>query len=377
MIHSIKPKLQSIARDNYSSLSFPTKKNSDCWYTPPNIIQLVAKVLGGIDLDPCADDGKNVPAKTHYTAMDNGLIREWGGRVFMNPPYSCPGVWMSKLLLELETGRVKSAIALVSAATDTNWLSPVLSVQPVCFWKGRIKFLDESYQPKNSARQSHLLIYWGENPHYFQEIFESYGVVKLPLAKAFRGLLGDVDNIPSNHPSNQISPSKKRLLQKGSGSIYWRIQTNNGKDYPQAYYQWKECGRKRSKYIPKTKLAAIQQALSQKRPVIEILALLGIAKTTDSLLQDTQSIPSHTTRDNRRRKGLGSGSIYRRIITKNGKGYRQAYYHYEIWSSGKRLMKKSRYIPKELLSQVEDLDAQKVPVKEILEVLGVRGIKKI
>ncbi|NJL10213.1 MAG: hypothetical protein HC908_08675 [Calothrix sp. SM1_7_51] len=133
MIHSIKPKLQSIARDNYSSLSFPRKKNSDCWYTPPNIIQLVAKVLGGIDLDPCADDGRNVPAKTHYTATDNGLIQEWRGRVFMNPTYSCPGVWMSKLLLELSTGRVKSAIAKVRAATDTNWLSPVLSVQPVCF----------------------------------------------------------------------------------------------------------------------------------------------------------------------------------------------------------------------------------------------------
>ncbi|MEO1764936.1 MAG: hypothetical protein AAFR83_23965, partial [Cyanobacteria bacterium J06629_18] len=32
------------------------KKSSDCWYTPPYILELVVQVLGEIDLDPCADD---------------------------------------------------------------------------------------------------------------------------------------------------------------------------------------------------------------------------------------------------------------------------------------------------------------------------------
>jgi phage N-6-adenine-methyltransferase len=157
----VSPNLQQKAQGSYFSANIPAKKNSDCWNTPPNIIELVVKVLGQIDLDPCADEGRKIPAKVHYTAMDDGLSQEWQGGVFMNPPYSCPGVWMAKLLQELESGRVKSAIALVSAATDTNWLSPVLDMQPVCFWKGRIKFLDKTYQPKNSARQSHVLIYWG------------------------------------------------------------------------------------------------------------------------------------------------------------------------------------------------------------------------
>ncbi|NJL80423.1 MAG: hypothetical protein HC917_19325, partial [Richelia sp. SM2_1_7] len=156
------------------------KKSSDCWYTPPHIIELIIQVLGQIDLDPCADDGKHIPATTHYTFMQDGLAAVWEGRVFMNPPYSCPGVWMKKLQTEFESGRVREAIALVPAATDTKWLSPVMKTQPVCFWTGRIKFLDEDYKPKLAARQSHVLVYWGENWERFKEVFDPYGVVYLP-----------------------------------------------------------------------------------------------------------------------------------------------------------------------------------------------------
>ncbi|RAM48152.1 MAG: hypothetical protein C6Y22_29380, partial [Hapalosiphonaceae cyanobacterium JJU2] len=47
----------------------------------------------------------------------------------------------------------------------------------------------------------------------------------------------------------------------------------------------------------------------------------------------------------RRAKGDGSGCIYWRIITKNGKDYHEAYYHYEFWNQGDRLVKSSKYIP--------------------------------
>ena len=157
------------------------KKSSDRWYTPPYIVELVVQVLGEIDLDPCADDGKHISCKRHYTACDDGLIREWEGRVFMNPPYSQPSVWMEKLQAEIKSKRVTEAIALVPAATDTKWLSPVLKSQPVCFWTGRIKFLSEDYQPRNSARQSHVLVYWGLRKERFREVFEKYGVVYLPI----------------------------------------------------------------------------------------------------------------------------------------------------------------------------------------------------
>jgi hypothetical protein len=58
-------------------------------------------------------------------------------------------------------------------------------------------------------------------------------------------------------------------------------------------------------------------------------------------------------------------------ITKGGKDYPQAYYHYEIWSKGDRLVKSSKYIPKRLLTQVQQMEQEKAPVREILEVLGI------
>ena len=78
-----------------------------------------------------------------------------------------------------------------------------------------------------------------------------------------------------------------------------------------------------------------------------------------------------SSRKTRRTKGDGSGCIYYRTVTKKGKEYREAYYQYEFWKEGDRLTKSSKYIPKRLLSQVQRLEAEKAPVREILKVLGV------
>jgi hypothetical protein len=240
-------------------------------------------------------------------------------------------------------------------------------------------------------------------------------------------LLGDIESSPSkspelsdfspsNNPSKvNFSPSKRRQRGLGSGSIHWRTITKNGRDYPQAYYHWKENGNKRSKYIPKHLLGVIQEAEAAKRPVIEILELLGVAVSPSKLLGDTEVSPSNnqvlgdieispsnlenspskvdfspsndlsnnsgdienspsnniSPSKTRRHKGEGSGSIHWRTITKGGKDYPQAYYHYEFWNEGDRLTKSTKYIPKRLLAQVQQLEQDKAPVREILGVLGV------
>lgn len=97
--------------------------------------------LGQIDLDPCANPERTVPAARHYTAADDGLAREWRGAVFMNPPYGREiGDWVEKLATEFESGRVTQAIALVPARVDTAWFRR-LSALPVAFWRGRITFV--------------------------------------------------------------------------------------------------------------------------------------------------------------------------------------------------------------------------------------------
>ncbi len=155
-------------------------KASDRKYTPPEITKLILAVLGEIDLDPSADDGKHISAKKHYTIADNGLNQEWHGKVFMNPPYSCSGEWVTKLNSEFLNGRVTEVIALLPASTDTKWFQPLWN-QPICFWRGRITFLDENYEVlKSPARQSHCFIYWGENIEKFSKVFNKYGEITLP-----------------------------------------------------------------------------------------------------------------------------------------------------------------------------------------------------
>ncbi|MBS3030714.1 MAG: hypothetical protein HCA25_00315 (plasmid) [Dolichospermum sp. DET50] len=241
-----------------------------------------------------------------------------------------------------------------------------------------------------------------------------------------------MDNTPSkNREQLEISPSKNRRRKgDGNGFIYWRTVTKNGKDYQQAYYHWKEHGQKKTRYIPNKLLGDIQEAEAAKRPVPEILLLLGISVTPSNnspsnllgdiplspsnsdispsnnspsnllgdiqlspsnsdifpsnnspsnLLGDIQLSPSNSdiapSNDSpskmRRHKGEGSGNIHWRTITKKGKDYPQAYYHFEFWTQGDRLVKSSKYIPKRLIHRVEQLEQEKAPVKDILQVLGV------
>ena len=70
-----------------------------------------------------------------------------------------------------------------------------------------------------------------------------------------------------------------------------------------------------------------------------------------------------------RQRGQGSGTIYYRRIKKNGKEYQQAYYHYEIWSQGDRLVKSSKYIPKKMETKIIRMNNEKESIEKILQVL--------
>ncbi len=92
-----------------------------------------------------------------------------------------------------------------------------------------------------------------------------------------------------------------------------------------------------------------------------------------SVISPRKTIPTSKTR---RTKGKGSGWIQCKPIKRSGKEYKQYWYCYEEWQSGDRLTKKSRYIPKRLLAQVEKMNNEKTPVGEILKVLRNRSKRK-
>ena len=111
------------------------------WYTPPEIIESVRKVMGEIDLDPASNDQaqETVQAKVYYTMELDGLSQKWQGRVYLNPPYArnLIGLFVDKAIREAD-----QAIILVNNATETEWGQRLLrKASAVCFPRKRIRFL--------------------------------------------------------------------------------------------------------------------------------------------------------------------------------------------------------------------------------------------
>lgn len=151
------------------------------WYTPQEHIDAAYKVLGSVDLDPASSEIANqrVRAGRIFTIADDGLTKEWGGKVWMNPPYAQPHIanFIEKLASEYEAGRVTEAIALTHNYTDTQWFHrAALSCAAICFTRGRIGFL--SPEGKRAApTQGQAFFYYGSKVDQFIEAFCRIGFV--------------------------------------------------------------------------------------------------------------------------------------------------------------------------------------------------------
>jgi hypothetical protein len=70
---------------------------SDDYYTPKYVFDAINVEF---DIDVCAPQGgvEWIPAKNHFSLLDDGLSQEWQGVVWMNPPYSKPTPWVEKFI---------------------------------------------------------------------------------------------------------------------------------------------------------------------------------------------------------------------------------------------------------------------------------------
>ena len=152
----------------------------DDWCTPIEYVDAVREVLGTIDLDPATNEyGQSIiGASKFYTKQDDGLVHEWRGRVFLNPPYSVPMIdkFASKLLAEYMTGNVTEAIVLTNNSTETQWFQGLLSVcQVVCFPSRRLKFWKNGNEVF-ATRQGQAFFYFGTSDK-FAKVFAAFGTV--------------------------------------------------------------------------------------------------------------------------------------------------------------------------------------------------------
>lgn len=131
---------------------------SDEWYTPAHVLRSVGLTF---DLDPASPKGGLpwVPATRHYSIEDDGLRRDWTGRVWLNPPYSEVATWTRKLAYH------GHGVALVFARTDTEWFQwAMLRADAVCFISGRLAFVKRNGEPgPMSAGAPSCLIAYGDD----------------------------------------------------------------------------------------------------------------------------------------------------------------------------------------------------------------------
>jgi hypothetical protein len=111
------------------------------WLTPRYILD----ALGRFDLDPCAALGQPwATAKRHLTVKDDGLRRNWRGRVWLNPPYGDrTHLWLAKMAAH------RDGIALLYARTETQMFHDHVwgVANGIFFFKGRVGFCRADGKP--------------------------------------------------------------------------------------------------------------------------------------------------------------------------------------------------------------------------------------
>lgn len=126
------------------------------WLTPPEILN----ALGAFDLDPCASQHQPWrTATTQYTIEDDGLSREWVGRVWCNPQY---GPHAEKFLRR--SSEHGNGIVLIFARTETRAFHEYCwqRASGMLFMAGRIRFRLPGGGMAGPAGAPSVLIAYGE-----------------------------------------------------------------------------------------------------------------------------------------------------------------------------------------------------------------------
>jgi len=110
---------------------------TELWETPQDFFNKLNDEFG-FELDVCALP-ENAKCRKYYTPSENGLLQEWKGVCWMNPPYGRKiGEWVKKAYESSLNGA--TVVCLLPARTDTAWWHDYCMKGEVRLVRGRLKF---------------------------------------------------------------------------------------------------------------------------------------------------------------------------------------------------------------------------------------------
>lgn len=173
---------KEVMREAVKKAHVANNSGNNEWYTPADYIALAREVMGGIDTDPATSEiaNRTVQAAQIFTAEDNGLTKQWSGRVWCNPPYAQPLIaeFAEAIASKFEAGEIEQACVLVNNGTETGWFQRMLqAASAVCFPRSRIRFVDPEGNPSGAPLQGQAVLYLGNEPETFASVFSEKGAV--------------------------------------------------------------------------------------------------------------------------------------------------------------------------------------------------------
>ena len=136
-------------------------------YTPHWVIDVAAHMLSWIDLDPATSEKANTIVKANkiYTQETDGLVQEWKGNVFCNPPGQ-PSKWFRKAVEQYKLDNLQNLFFVVYSidrlptilkVCKQNEINPLVIIP-----HKRIEYLNsETLEPQTQPLHGSAFIYFG------------------------------------------------------------------------------------------------------------------------------------------------------------------------------------------------------------------------
>lgn len=111
------------------------------WKTPPSLFKTLDDEFH-FTVDVCASDWNHQCPK-YFTVNDDGLMQEWKGICWCNPPFdSSKGKWVEKAWLSAQKGCTAVVLLAVNGTEDTAWWNRyAIQSSEIRYIRGRPEFI--------------------------------------------------------------------------------------------------------------------------------------------------------------------------------------------------------------------------------------------